>query len=81
MAPFLRCRIRRSGCLARNMRIMWKRKFLSSAIALLLASVTVVIGVSGNALFLAIAVIVPLAILGGFGVEAWLSDRHHRSLS
>ncbi|HEY8810183.1 MAG TPA: hypothetical protein VIM28_09190 [Solirubrobacterales bacterium] len=60
---------------------MWKRRFLSSAIAVLLASVTAVLGVDGDGVFLAIAVIVPLAMLIGFGAEAWLSDRRHRSLS
>jgi hypothetical protein len=63
------------------MALMWKRRFLSSVIAVLLASLTAVLGVGGSAIFLAIAVIVPLAILGGFGIEAWLSDRRHRSLS
>jgi hypothetical protein len=60
---------------------MWKRKFLSSVIGLLLALPVAAMGVRGDALFLAIALIVPLAMLGGFGVEAWLSGRRRRSLS
>jgi phosphopantothenate synthetase len=60
---------------------MWKRRFLSSVIAVLLAALTAVLGVDGNVVFLAIAVIVPLAMLVGFGAEVWLSDRRHRSLS
>jgi hypothetical protein len=63
------------------MRTMWKRKLLSSVIGLLFASLVAVMGVRGDALFLAIAVIVPLAMFGWFGVEAWLSARRHRSLS
>jgi hypothetical protein len=54
---------------------------MSSLIAVLLAATTAMLGVSGNAVFLAIAAIVPLAMLAGFEAEAWLSDRRHRSLN
>jgi hypothetical protein len=60
---------------------MWKRKLLSSTVAVLLAAVTAVLGVEGYAIFLAIALIVPVAMFAGFGAEIWLDARRHRSLN
>jgi ABC-type antimicrobial peptide transport system permease subunit len=62
------------------MRAMWERRLLSATVTMLLAAIAAVLEVEGYALFLAIVVIVPVAMLAGFGAEAWINDRKHRSL-
>ncbi len=62
------------------MRAMWERRLLSATVTVLLAAAVAWFGVEGHAVFLAIALIVPVSMLAGFGAEAWINGRRHRSL-
>lgn len=70
-----------SGRSVRNMGTMWERRLLSVSIAVLLMAAVAAADVRGYAVFLAVAVIVPVALLAGAGADAWLQARRHRTQS
>lgn len=59
---------------------MWERRLLSAMITAFATAVVALLGVGGYAVFLAIAVIVPVAMFAGYGAETWIDARRHRSL-
>jgi len=59
---------------------MWERRIFTSLIVIGLAVVGGMLGVQGYGVFLAVAVIVPLAMVLGFLFEARIQDRQRRQL-
>ncbi len=59
---------------------MWRRRFLTAIFVVVFAAIGAAIGVQGYAVFLLVAVVVPLALILGSVSEQWLQTRQHRPL-
>jgi len=59
---------------------MWQRRLLTTMFVVLFSGAGALVGVHGYAIFLAVAVIVPLAMILGLASAQWFQARHHRSL-
>jgi uncharacterized membrane protein YdbT with pleckstrin-like domain len=60
---------------------MWERRLLSALIVVVLTAFASRLDLQGYAFFVMVAVVVPVAMLGGAAAAEWLQGRRHRAPS